>query len=419
VRRHGPEHDAAVTDSTPASSPAADADRVPGTLSGRRRALIRTLIVVASLIGLASILTTWVHRQMLDNQSWKNASAELIEDPQVQESLSVFLVNELYANVDVAAGLAERLPDNLKPLAGTVAGALRQPATDGIQRLLAAPRVQQLWIDANAVAQQKLVNVLENKTGHGISTGSGVVTLDLSELVTEIGTELGVPASALDKIPPDTGVITVMRSDQLSTAQSAVQAVRVLSTGLLVLVLALYALAIYLARGERRQTVRNIGYAFVLVGLTVLVVRRVAGNYAVDALTSPTGEPAGKEAWLIGSEILSQIGWATILYGVIAVAGSTLAGPTPSAASVRRRMAPVLNERPGVAWAGVAAVFLLLVLWGGTHALRTGWGILLLGTLIAVGVAALRHQTLREFRIAQAGPMAERELDGEKRLAVR
>jgi hypothetical protein len=215
--------------------------------------------------------------------------------------------------------------------------------------------------------------------------------------VTEIATDLGVPASALAKIPPDTGVITVMRSDQLSAAQTAVQGVRVLSTALLVLVLGLFALAIYLARGERRQTLRNIGFAFVLVGLIVLVVRRVAGNVAVDALTSPQGESAGREAWLIGSAILSQIGWATILYGAIAVAGTIFAGPTAAATSVRRRVAPVLNERQGIAWAAVGAVFLLLVLWGGTHALRTWWGILLLGALIVIGVAALRHQTLREF----------------------
>src|SRR4051795_10030897 len=142
-----------------------------------------------------------------------------------------------------------------------------------MNRLLESPRAQQVFVNASSLAQQKLVNVLENKTGHGISTGNGVVTLDLSELVSEVGTALGVPASALAKIPPDTGVITVMRSDQLSAAQSAVQAVRVLSTGLLVLVLALYALAIYLAHGERRPTLRNIGFAFVLVGLTILVVR--------------------------------------------------------------------------------------------------------------------------------------------------
>jgi hypothetical protein len=199
-------------------------------------------------------------------------------------------------------------------------------------------------------------------------------------------------------------VITVMRSDQLSAAQAGVQAVRVLSTALLVLVLALFGLAIYLARGERRQTVRNIGYAFVLVGLAVLVVRRVAGNVAIDALAEPTGEEAGKKAWLIGSEILAQIGWATILYGVIALAGAILAGPTSAATTVRGRIAPVLNERPGVAWASVGCVFLLLVLWGGTHALRTWWGILLLGALIAIGVLALRHQTLHEFPSSPAPP---------------
>jgi hypothetical protein len=349
------------------------------------------------LIALGSILTTWVHRQMLDNQSWKDASARLIQNAEVQNSLSVFLVNELYDNVDVASGLEQRLPANLKPLAPSVAAALRQPATDGVKRLLEAPRVQQLWINANAAAQQKLVNVLEDKTGNGISTGNGVVTLDLSELVTQIATALGVPASALAKIPPDAGVITVMRSDQLSAAQTAVKGVKVLSTGLLVLVLALYALAIYLAGGERRQTLRNVGFAFVLVGLTVLVVRRVAGNVAVDALTQPQGEAAGRQAWLIGSEILSQIGWATILYGAIIVAGSIFAGPTATATSARGRVAPVLNERPGIAWAVVGVVFLLLVLWGGTHALRTWWGIVLLGALIAIGVVALRHQTKREF----------------------
>jgi len=178
--------------------------------------------------------------------------------------------------------------------------------------------------------------------------------------------------------------------------------VKVLSTALLVLVLALFALAIYLAGDERRQAIRNIGCAFLIVGLTVLVVRRVAGNYAIDALTAPPGEQAGKRAWLIGSEILAQIGWATILYGLIALAGAVLAGPTSAATAVRRRIAPILNERPGVAWAGLAVAFLLLVAWGPTHALRTGWGIVLLAALIALGVLALRRQTRREFPSALA-----------------
>jgi len=189
-----------------------------------------------------------------------------------------------------------------------------------------------------------------------------------------------------------------MRSDQLAAAQAGVQSVRVLSTWLLVLVLALFALAIFLARGARRETLRNVGFAFVLVGLAILVVRRVAGNYAVDALAEPSSQESGQRVWLIGTSILAQIGWAAILYGAVAVLGAVLAGPHRAAIAVRSRIAPVLNDRPGLAWAAVATVYLVLIAWGPTHALRTLWGIALLGALIAAGILALRYQTLREFR---------------------
>jgi hypothetical protein len=374
-------------------------------LSRRRRIVIWTLIVAASLIAAASTLTTWVDRQMFDTTSWQEASADLIQDPQVRDAISVYLVDQLYANVDVASGLEERLPTDLKPLAGTVAGALRQPTTNTVERLLESPRIQQLWIDASTTAQQKLVNVLKDDTGFGITTGDGVVTLDLGELVRQLGTELGLPASALDRIPADAGQLEVMRSDQLAAAQSGVRAVRVLSTWLLVLVLALYALAIFLARGARRQTLRNVGCALVLVGLSILVTRRLAGNYAVDALTQASSEGSGKRAWLISTEILAQIGWAAVLYGAVMVLGAVLAGPTKAATAVRRRITPTLNERSGIVWGGVAVVYLLLVAWGPTHALRTVWGIALLAALIAAGIVALRHETLREVRDAElAGP---------------
>jgi hypothetical protein len=314
----------------------------------------------------------------------------------VRDALSVYLVNELYDNVDVSSALAQELPPALKGLAPTAAGALRQPVTDAVDRLLDAPHVQQLFIDASSLAQSKLVNVLENKTGDGISTGSGVVTLDLGEVVKQLGSDLGLPASALARIPPDAGVITVMRSDQLSAAQAAVQAVRVLSALLLVLVLALYALAVYLAHGARRETLRNIGWAVVLVGLIVLVVRRAGGNMAVEALTTPASRDASHQAWLIGTAILGDIGWAAILYGGIALLGALLVGPSGPATAVRSRIAPVLNDQPGIAWAIVAFVFLLAIVWGGTHALRTVWGVALLGALLAAGVLAFRRQTLRE-----------------------
>ena len=195
-----------------------------------------------------------------------------------------------------------------------------------------------------------------------------------------------------------------MRSDQLGAAQTGVQAVRVLSVWLLVAVLFLYGLAIFLARGARRATLRNAGVGLALVGLLCLVLRKLLGNYIVGALAAPGYEPATHRLWLIGTSVLGQIGAAAVLYGVITALGAVLAGPTSLATRLRSWAAPVLNERQGIVWGGVGFVYLLALLWSGTHALRTWWGILLLAALIAIGVVAFRRQTLREFPAATAAP---------------
>jgi hypothetical protein len=366
-------------------------------LSRKRRIVIWTLVVLGTIIALIAIMTTWVKRQMLDNTAWNKATTQVIEDPQVQASLATFTIDQLYQNIDVGKALSERLPPNLKRLGPPLAGALVQPATQGVERLLQRPRVQQLFINASSIAHQKLINVLENKTGYGIATGSGVVTLDVKQMVTEIGTELGIPPDALAKLPGKAGTITLMKSDQLSAVQAGVQATRVLSAWLLVAVFVLYGIAIWLARGARRATLRNAGIGLALVGLLTLVLRQLLGNYITSALASPGYEPTTHRLWLIGTSILGQIGAATLLYGAIAALGAVLAGPTAPAVWLRQRLAPTLNEHQGIIWGVVGFIYLLAIWWGGTHALRVWWGILLLAGLIALGVVALRRQTLTEF----------------------
>ena len=381
------------------------------SLSRGRRAAVWSLIVLASLLAVVGILGTWVNRQLLDNDTFKDTSTELVQDSKIQSALSVYLVNQAYDNVDISAALAERLPPNLKPLAAPLAAALRQPATNAVGRLLTRPRVQDLFVQSTGLTHQQLVNVVDNKDGPGTSTANGDVTIDLGVLVQQLGPSLGLPDAALSRLPPSTGVITVMRSDQLGLAQNGVRAVKIVSTWLVVLVFALFAAAIYLAAGSRRETLRTVGWAFVFVGLLVLVVRRVAGNYVIDALAAPAYRDAGKQAWLISSSILGEVGRAIVLYGLVFVVGAILAGPSRLAVATRRRLAPVLNERADITWGGAAFGFLLLVLWGGTHALRTWWGVLLLGALLALGIVALRRQTLAEFPqpSTQAAAAASRE----------
>jgi len=369
----------------------------PVKLSRKRRIAVWTLVVLATILALVAILTTWVNRQMLDNTAWNKATSQVIQDPQVQAALGDFTVNQIYDNINVTQALQSKLPPALKPLAPQLAGALQGPAARGVSLLLQRPRVQSAFIQASSVAHQKLVNVLENKTGYGISTGNGVVTLNAHELVVEVGTQLGLSSDVLAKLPNKVGTITLMKSDQLAAAQSGVQAIHVLSIWLLIGVFVLYGFAIYIARGARRATLRNAGFGLVLVGLIVLVIRRLLGNYLTDALASPGYQPATHRLYLIGTSILGQIGQAAVLYGAVAVLGAILAGPTAPAVWLRRKLAPTLNDHQGIVWGAVGFLYVLLVLWGGTHALREWWGILLLGGLIALGVVALRRQSLQEF----------------------
>ena len=372
-------------------------------LSKRRRVAIWALIVLASLIALISVLAVWTDRQMLNNSAWNDATKEAIADPAVQEALSVYLVNQLYDNVDVSGQLEQKLPPNVKPLAGPISAALRQPTANGIEFLLGRPRVQQLVVNASAVAHQKLVNVLENKTGLGISTGSGVVTLDLHELIVELGQELGISSAALDKVPADAGVITLLDSDQLSAAQTAVHAVQLASAWLAVLVFVLFGLAIYLARGSRRARLRDVGWAFVLIGLLVLIIRRLGGNWVIGSLVDPEFERSGHRLWLIWTEILGHTGRGLVFYGLVVVIGAALAGPTRAAVATRRSLAPAFRERPAMVWGAVAGAYLLLVLWAPTYALTRPLWILVFGILIAVGVELLARQSQREFPDQPAG----------------
>ena len=84
--------------------------------------------MLASVLAFVAILAVWANRQLLNTDNWTNTSTELLENRVIRDQIGVFLVDQLYANVDVSAELREALPERLQPLAGPAAGGLRQLA---------------------------------------------------------------------------------------------------------------------------------------------------------------------------------------------------------------------------------------------------------------------------------------------------
>jgi hypothetical protein len=295
-------------------------------------------------------------------------------------------------------------------------------------------------VAANVAAHRQLLRII-NGGGPVASTAGGQVTLDLNALVRQLAADLGVSsqlAAAQAKlqgaagaqakaqlqqrlnitVPATSGKLVIMRSDQLKTAQDVAGAVKSLAIVLPALAILLFAVAIWLARGRRRQALRSAGWCFIGVGVLLLLVRRAGGNVIVDSLVKvPSNEPAVHQAWMIATSLLFAIAIALIAYGGVFALAAWLAGPTRSALFLRKVAAPELRESPAVAYAAVGGLLLILVVWGPTPAFRQLAWILLFAALLALGVTVLRRQTAAEFPGVQRGD-AMRELR-ERREAAR
>ena len=147
--------------------------------------------------------------------------------------MSAFVVDELYANVDVKSDLEQIFEQVLEPeraavLAGPAAGGLRTLAENGVNRLLQRPRPQQLWEQANRRAQARFLQIVEGG-GDVVSTSGGEVTLDLKSLLGQTQSNLGVGGRVEQKLPDDASQIVILQSDQLELAQDAVRLLKTLA----------------------------------------------------------------------------------------------------------------------------------------------------------------------------------------------
>ena len=364
--------------------------------SKRRRLLPLTLITVGSILAFLAIFAVWANRQLLDADNWTETSTELLENDEIRGQLSIYLIDELYANVDVQAELAQALPPRLQPLAGPAAGAFQDLGVRGVDRLLERPRAQVLWEQANRRAHTRLLQVVEDGGGEAVSTGGGNVTLDLKALLEQTQEQFGVGGRLADRLPPDAAQLTVLKSNQLELAQDAVRFLKALAIILVILWLGLFALGAYLARGWRREALRACGIGLILAGAAALVARSAAGDAVVGLAKTAAVEPALEETWSISTSLLVEAATASLLYGFAVVFAAWLAGPTGWATATRRGLAPFLRE-PRFAYGGLALIVLLLLAWGPTPAFRNPLLALILIAFLAVGVEALRRHTAREF----------------------
>ena len=168
----------------------------------------------------------------------------------------------------------------------------------------------------------------------------------------------------------------ILRGDTLDSVQKAVKLLRDVRWGSLALLVILLVAGVATAR-NRARALGGAGAALIIAGLLILVVRRVAGAYVVEEVTSHgAGQPAAEATWRIATSLLADIAVTGIVLGLVLAAGAWLAGGTGWARSVRRFTAPVLIDHPELAFAVVVALLALLLLGGLLPTVGGGWAVL-------------------------------------------
>jgi hypothetical protein len=367
------------------------------------RIAVRLLIGLGTVLAALAILAVWAERQALDTEEWVETSSELLEDEEIQVALTDYVVGQLFLAVDVEARLERRLPDQARPLAGPVAGGLRQLATGASRRALESPRLQTAWADANRVAHRLLLDLIEGG-GEAVSAEGGAVTLHLRPLVAQLAERVGVGGGAAEKLPADVADLEIVQADQIEVAQRVAEVIRGLAIVLSLGALLAFALAIYLSRGRRQMTVLWCGVGLIVAGVAVFALRKVAGNAIVEALVTDEGvKPAADNAWSIGTSLMTSIATTVIVFGFLFVLASWLASPAASARASRHALAPTLRDRPVLVYGLLVTAALIFLALAPEHGLRTLLTVALLTALAAIGLEALRRQAAEEFPDARPG----------------
>src|SRR5580704_12879700 len=312
---------------TEPQDPLATADPASATISRRRLIGVDVLIGVTTVLLVVGIFATWANRLLFSPDNWSNTSTQLLQDANVRSSTANYLVDQLYANVNVSGLIKEGLPPQLQGLAGPAAGALRNAAVQGAELALSRPRVQQLWAQANRAADQTFIDIVNGRKGT-VAVNQGVVSLDLASILNNIASRLGLPSDIASKLPPSVATLVIFKSNQLKYVQNGGKAIKGLALWLTILVPLLYALALFLAKGHRRRTLMTIGFAGIFAGVVIILARSILQGQVVNSLTSDASlQVTIRHVYNISTAILKDVASGVIFIAILLVAAAWFAGP--------------------------------------------------------------------------------------------
>ena len=157
--------------------------------SGRRRVLSGFVLFLACLTILVTTVAVWTHQVALNTDRFTSLVSNAVTEPAVTDPIATRITDQVVNALDVQGRLEARLPDAIKPLAGSLEAAVAERIDARLKIALRDARLQNALIQTVSFSHAQLVRLLRGET-ENLSIVDGYLTLDAFPVVGAALTEL-------------------------------------------------------------------------------------------------------------------------------------------------------------------------------------------------------------------------------------
>jgi hypothetical protein len=319
----------------------------PGRRPSRLRSiLVGVLVLLTCLAVVVTGVTWWAHYTVMNTDGYMKIVGPIGKDPQAIQDLSQYISGEIVKTTDLQGRIQGALPSQVQILSGPITAYVQDFITKAAHKILSSPKAYQLWLAINRIGHDKIVAMLRGQT-NGVYVQGENVNLNLLPLISQVlvwvdqklpgglGNKFNPPVISADMspdqgiqqvanwagkpLPSDFGQITLVQSDALGPAQTAIKWFDRLVWILPIVVAGLVALTIWLARRRGRAAIAlGVGAAIAIFVTRVIIVR--ASEYLTTQVKAGTGQHILKQVVDASLGPLTRITiWVCVIGVIVAV----------------------------------------------------------------------------------------------------
>ena len=314
---------------------------------GARSVAALLVFIIAVLVTPVALIGHWGHRTVVDTSRYLETVGPLAADPAVQESISEAVTNAITSQInteELVGGLLGNIVENpaiQDKLSGPIAAGINGLIGQAVSSFVASDAFEQIWITVNTAVQKSALLILEGKEGGPVSLQGEDVVLDIEPLISAVQQSLvdrGVSVAANIPIPEIDKQIVLFQSPALAQIRTIYSFTSPMLAWFPLILAALFALAIWLARRKGRMVLATGVALIVMTGATKFLLDS-AQTIFTDQLAGTLFAPASQAFWDTFFKYLILGIQSMIVLGIVIAFAGWLGSRVGTASKLRRWLA--------------------------------------------------------------------------------